>query len=299
MKKKIPDNILSFKDSFDLLLFNPRDTDLGVYFNFHAHFTIYYDDDPPEIFPVDEEKIKSYTDAANFKLYISLPLNFEKYTFLEVEEVIEINKPAELAVYYFHEVLWLEFTERLFKKTTFARYPRLRDYLNYHYQWYQSKKGKPENWLYYFERTYANDYRISELKGKFERGEKVDNVSLFLPSIFEEIEEWIREKKEEVAANTNEEFRPTGSVEKIKFLGNGAAFAFICRQLVDMGLVDAPKNRKNNDNAEELLQTFLKHFDVTNPQTGEDPRMSSLIKEYQNSTLSKENTGLYTFKNLK
>ena len=297
MTQKVPKNLLKEKSSFDLL-FKQRDEWPEIYFNFHTYY-IYFDDNSfPRPVPVDESKTVSFTDTTAFKLDIPLPFNFGDYTFMESEEHPQIKTPSDLFLRGVSEVLWFVFTERLLQKTSFARYPRVRDSLNYHYQWYQEKNGNPKNWLRYFEQTFANDFRIKQVREILESGEEVSNASRFFLAIIEEIEEWLNEKKLEVSQKSNEEGKHCANVEKIKFHGNGAAFAFICKQLVDMRLIDVPKKRNRNDDGKKLLKTLLQHFEVINPKTGEEYSLDSLENVYNDpeSIMSRENIGAYSLK---
>lgn len=292
MEQKIADNILKDKRTFETL-FAQRDKSPDIYFNYHAGYLL---PEKPFIFPLPKNSGENFSDEASFQLNLLLPLDFRKYTAVEVADNYMIEDAFSLLA-SIKTALWYEFTEPLLKKGSFTEYPRTFDYLDYHYNWYLSKGGKSGSWLRYFTHAWTSDGRIIEARQQLQEGNILTEVSEFFPSVAEDIDEWLRLKSQELKEATHQQ--PLASIEKIKFHSSGAAFAFFIRQMVDMGLIEAPKNRNQEDDVEELLKTMLQHYEVIKPDTGEEYSLAYLIKAYKETKLSHANEAAYTFKSHK
>ena len=289
MDKKIPDH-LGNEESLFKTLFNERDKSPEIYFNYEAGFW------PPEVtfYPLPYNPEDNYSDDAFFKLGILLPLSLKKYTAVDLKARFGIDE-IENAAYLIptiKDILWYEFTEPLIKQENFTHYPRTWDYLDYHYNWYQTKGGKAINWLRYFEHAWTHDERIIKAKKQHQEGISLINILRTFNSVIGDVEEWLSLKKKELVTSQSN----VSEAERIKFHSNGATFAFITKQLVDMGVIPAPRNRNQEDDAEKILKSMLQHFEVTKPNTGQEYSMEYLIKAYKEHTLSRENEAAYKLK---
>lgn len=285
MKDRTPEYMVNDKQIFQVF-FNQRDISPEIYFDYHAGYFI------PEngaIFPQPDTVEENFSDKAFFQLQVCLPISYKKYTGVEAESDFTIESAGKLLP-YIKNILWYEFTERLLSTKVFTEYFRIHSYLDYHFHWYQSKGGKAEDWLKYFEHAWKNDFRITSCKQEHDTP-VFSSDSLI--NIIQDVEQWLEGKKNDL--NQNE----AKILNKIKFYGTGAAFAYIFSQIVSMGHLEMPKNSHQGDNIEAFLTSLLQHFEVINPKTGQEYSISYLVNAYKDPKLSRANEASSTLKESK
>ena len=287
-------------------LFYLRDKSPEIFFNFEVSFL---PQETEKAVPINKQESEKFSDASYFRLNISLPLNYSRYTLIEYEGTVNpdfsINSPEELQE-HLSSVLWFEFSQYLLPvKEDFLH---VKDYLNYHYNWYTEKGGNGEKWLSNFEFWWAKDSRIYDLEEAatyLENGitssrnkpNVKDLVGRSFPRIWEDVREWIAEKKNKEVLSPN--FAP---LEKINFYENASGFTYIIRQLVDLGLVRMPMDANDNDKVKALIEQFLNHFTLKDPETEEDLNhgytIEYLSESFRKVTVGKAKTNKYYLQKL-